>query len=94
MVSKLSRNSEQLREYDNIINDYLIESILEEVAPINKTDTVHYLPHRAVVKEERETRKTRTDFGKYQEGKLLNDMLDPGPSLLLHIFDILQRFRL
>ena len=97
MVSKLSRNSEQLREYDNIINDYLIDSILEEVAPINKTDAVHYLPHRAVVKEERETRKTRTvfdDSGKYQEGKLLNDMLDPGPCLLLHIFDILQRFRL
>ena len=58
MISKLRKNLEQLREYDNIINDYLKDGILEEVSPINKTDAVHYLPHRVVVKEERETTKT------------------------------------
>ena len=58
MVSKLRKNPDQSREYDNIIIDYLKEGILEEVSPINKTDAVHYLPHGAVVKEERETTKT------------------------------------
>ena len=55
MVSKLRKNPQQLRDYDNIINDYLKDVIVQEVTPINKTDAVHYLLHRAVVKEERET---------------------------------------
>ena len=97
LVSKLRKNPAHLREYDNIINDYLKDGILEEVSPINKTDAVHYLPHRAVVKEERETTKTRLVFdasAKYQDEKSLNDMLDPGPCLLPPVFDILVRFRL
>ena len=55
MVSKLRKNPQPLRDYDNIINDYLKDGILQEVTPINKTDAVHYLPRRVVVKEERET---------------------------------------
>ena len=97
MVSKLRKNPDQSREYDNIIIDYLKEGILEEVSPINKTDAVHYLPHGAVVKEERETTKTWLVFdasAKYQDEKSLNDMLDPGPCLLPPVFDILVRFRL
>ena len=35
---------------------------LEEVSPINKTDAAHSLSHRAVVKEERQTTKTRIVF--------------------------------
>ena len=97
MVSKLRKNPYHLREYDNVINDYLKDDILEEVSPINKTDAAHYLPHLAVVKEERETTKARIAFdgsAKYQDEKSLNDMLDPEPCLLRCIFDILVRFRL
>ena len=97
LVSKLRKNPDQLCEYDNIINDYFKDGILEEVSRINKTDAVHYLPHRAVVKEERETTKTRIVFNasaKYQDKKSLNDMLDPGPCLLPGIFDIFVIFRL
>ena len=49
LVSKLRKNPEQLRKYDNIVHDYLKDGILEEVLSINKTDAVHYLPHRAAV---------------------------------------------
>ena len=97
MVSKLRKNPDQLRKYDNIINNYLKDGILEEFSPNNKTDSVHYLPHRAVLKEERETTKAQIIFdasAKYQDKESLNDMLDPGPCLLLCIFDILVRFRL
>ena len=94
---KLRKDLEQLREYDKIINDYLKDGILEEVSPINKTDAVHYLPHQAEVKKDRETTKARIIFdasAKYLNEKSLNDMLDPGPCLLPRIFDILVRFRL
>ena len=97
LVSKLRKNLDQLCEYGNIINDCLKDGILEEVSPINKTDAVHYLPHRAVVKEERETTKTRIAFNasaKYQDEKSLNDVLDSGPCMLPRIFDILVRIRL
>ena len=70
MVSKLRKNPDQLRKYDNIINNYLKDSILEEFSPNNKTDSVHYLPHRAVLKEERETTKAQIIFdasAKYQD---------------------------
>ena len=33
LVSKLRKNPAHLREYDNIINDYLKDGILEEVSP-------------------------------------------------------------
>ena len=62
LVSKLRKNPEELRENDNIINDCLKDDILEEVSPINKTDAVHCLPHRAVAKKERETTKSRIAF--------------------------------
>ena len=97
LISKFRKNPEQLREHDNITNDYLRDGNVKELSLINKTDAVHSLPHRAVVKEERETTKTRIVFdasAKYQNGKSLNDTLDPGPCLLPNIFDILVRFRL
>ena len=84
LVSKLRKNLEELRENDNIINDCIKDDILEEVSPINKTDAVHCLPHRAVVKKERETTKTRIAFdasAKYQDKKSVNDMLYPAFSI-------------
>ena len=97
LISKFRKNPKQLPEHDNITNDCLRDGNVKELSLINKIDVVHSIPHRAVVKEERETTKTRIVFdasAKYQNGKSLNDMLDPGPCLLPNIFDILVRFRL
>ena len=84
MVSKLRKNPEQLREYDNIINDYLKDRILEEASPTRKTDAVHYLFHQPIVKEECEATNARVAChasAKYQDEKSSNDMFDPGPFL-------------
>ena len=84
LVSKLRKNPEQLREYDNIINDYLKDRIVEEVSPIRKTDAVHYLFHQPIVKGECEATNARVAFhasAKYQDEKSSNDMFDPGPFL-------------
>ena len=55
------------------------------------------MPHRAVLREDRETTKVRIVFdasAKYQNELSLNDILNRGPCLLPYIFDILIRFRL
>ena len=58
---------------------------------------MHYLPHEAVVHDELETKKVSVVFDasvKYKGFPSLNELLDPGPSLLPHHFDIFIRFRL
>ena len=61
---QLMKDSNLLSEYDRIINDYLSMGIIEKV-PLNQNiepGTIHYLPHRAIVKSERETTKIRVVF--------------------------------
>ena len=58
----------------------LKEGILEKVPIDFKTDNVHYLPHRAVVKEDRETTKVRNVFdvsAKYKNELSLNEVFGP-----------------
>ena len=58
--------------------------------------SAHYLPHRAVVKENRETTKVRIVFDGSAHSTnepSINDVLYSGPCLLPLIFDILIRFR-
>ena len=49
---QLTKDSNLLFEYDRIISDYLSMGIIEEV-PLNQNiepGTIHFLPHRAVIK--------------------------------------------
>ena len=59
--------------------------------------TTHYLPHRAVVHNERESTKVRVVFdASCKSGKdapSLNDTLEAGPSLTPLLQDVLLRFR-
>jgi len=86
-------------EYDEIIKQYEKDSIIEKV-PSNEmskeSGNVHYLPHRAVVREDRQTTKIRVVFDASCKvnGPSLNDCLYSGPNLLCKIFDIFFRFRL
>ena len=56
---------------------------------------VYYLPHRPILREDKETTKTRAVFDAScgSDGPSLNDCLYSGPNLLSEIFDILLRFR-
>ena len=54
------------------------------------------LPHHAVVREEAATVKARVVFdasAHMREGKSLNEVLNPGPSLLPDLIGLLLRFR-
>ena len=64
--------------------------------PLPNKDYVYYLPHRPVIGNDRETSKIRIVFdvsAKFKNEKSLNDVLVPGPCLLLLLFNILFRFR-
>jgi hypothetical protein len=54
-----------LNDYDKIFKDYEQNGIIEQV-PANevarKVDQVHYLPHRPVIREDKETTKIRAVF--------------------------------
>ena len=60
-----------------------------------KPGQVHYLPHRPVLREDKETTKIRAVFDAScaSDGPSLNNCLYSGPNLLSKIFDILLRFR-
>ncbi|EFP04261.1 hypothetical protein CRE_26633 [Caenorhabditis remanei] len=77
----------------------LVSGIIEMVTPEmdNTTDPVYYIPHRVVVKESSLMTKLRIVFdASSKKGRelSLNDCLDPGPSMLVDLYDILIRSRL
>ena len=58
---KLLKEPELIREYNQIIEEQLSKGIVEEVAAEkdNENEDVHYLPHHAVIRRDRETTKQR-----------------------------------
>ena len=96
-MSKLQKNTSLFTEYDEIIKNYIKEGIVETVLTHCAPDVVHYLPHRAVVGENKDTKKVRIVFhasSKVREEPSLNDCLYSGPCLLPAVCNILLRFRL
>ncbi|XP_055947158.1 uncharacterized protein LOC129980799 [Argiope bruennichi] len=80
--------------YENVFREWLEEGVIEEVAK-NDQASVHYLPHRAVIKEN-STTKIRPVFDASAKAKgfpSLNDCLEKGPNLIEQIPSILTRFR-
>ena len=94
---QLTKDWNLLFEYDKIVNDYLGMCIIEKV-PLNENvepGTIHCLPHRTVVKSERETTKVRVVFdasSKQSDKPSLNDLLHAGPCLFPKLYEILLRF--
>ena len=74
---------------------------LKPVELVNETDVkspgeVHYLPHKEVVRNDKDTTKLRVvyDASARNNGPSLNDCLYAGPPLTSLIFNILIRFRI
>ena len=94
---KLDCNRTLKEQYSKILQEYEEEGIIERVTEVCQPGTSHYLPHRAVIKENRETSKIRIVFdgsSKQRDEPALNDLLYSGPCLLPLLYDILLRFRL
>ena len=85
----------KLREsYDTIIKTYLDENIVKEVKDDETFENVYYLPHRAVIRNEKDTTKTSVVFDASAKQPSSNDTLYSGPCLLPLVEDILLRFRI
>lgn len=89
-------NSGHVEEYGAVFQDWLSKGIIE-IAPEVPRNGVHYLPHRAVIKESSASTKIRPvyDASAKKKGMLsLNDCLEKGPNLVAEIPSLLNKFRL
>ncbi|XP_075990161.1 uncharacterized protein LOC142985798 [Anticarsia gemmatalis] len=82
---KLGRNSQLKSEYTKVIDEYLQLNHMRKVNELEKGNkNAVYLPHHAVVREDRDTTKVRVVFDascKGTNGRSLNDNLMIGPTL-------------
>ena len=98
LLCRLKANPKVAKEYDNVIKDQLEKGIVEKVDLNEPTEVgkVSYLPHKMVIREDKDTTKLRVvfDASAKKEGPSLNECLNAGPALLPMLVDILMRFRL
>ena len=93
---RLRQRPSLLKEYDAIIQDQIKQGVVEVVTQPPPPDrTVHYLPHHAVVRQDKATTKVRIvyDASAKSNGPSLNDCLYTGPKFDQKIMDILLRVR-
>ena len=95
LLRRLKQTPEVFKEYHRIIRQQLESGIIEEVKEDVADDRLHYLPHHAVIKRDRETSKVRVvyDASARDNGLSLNDCLYKGPKFNQKIFNILLKFR-
>ena len=96
LLRRLKSKPEDLKHYDEVIQEQLGKSIIE---PVNIEEQqavgkVHYLPHREVIRLDKDTTKLRVvyDASAKRGGPSLNDCLYSGPPLTPMIFDVMARF--
>ena len=97
LLTRLHRNPALLQDYDRIIQEQIDKGIVEDAPAAGDNSTcLHYLPHHAVIRDNKETTKLRVvyDASAKPDGKpSLNDCLLAGPKFNQRILDILLRFR-
>eukprot|EP00112_Aurelia_sp_Birch-Aquarium-sp1_P002538 Seg128.14 transcript_id=Seg128.14/GoldUCD/mRNA.D3Y31 product="hypothetical protein" protein_id=Seg128.14/GoldUCD/D3Y31 len=97
-VKKLEQSPDIFEKYNDIISQQVSEGIIEHVSELEPAGKIHYLPHRAVIRENAETTKVRivydTSCKDRKSGVSLNECLHVGPSPTPLIFDVLLRFRM
>lgn len=98
---KLRKEPSLLAEYDAIIHEQLksgiVEKVPDECLTNQETSQNYYLPHMAVIREDRKTTKARVVYDgsakASKQEKSLNDCLQTGPNHLPHVFNMLANFR-
>ncbi|XP_048488764.1 uncharacterized protein LOC125491267 [Plutella xylostella] len=79
---RFEQNTKLKQDYTQVIEEYITLNHMEEVPEKEKNDSAVYLPHHAVVREDKETTKTRVVFNASCKGSnnaSLNDQLLVGP---------------
>lgn len=86
LTKRLKKNEEMLCRYDQAISEYMTLGVAEEVQESEEplTTLCYYMPHHAVIREDRATTKVRVVFdasSHTQQGMSLNNNLKAGPNL-------------
>ena len=93
LIQRLRQTPELLREDDSVIQTQVQQGIVELVdTSVRKTTgRLHYLPHHAVVRCDKDTTKVRVvyDASARAGGPSLNDCLHTRPKFNQRIFDLL-----
>ena len=96
LLRRLRQDPTLLSNYDAVIKEQIHRGMVEEVQTPQEQlhDHIHYLPHHAVVRQDKTTTKLRIvyDASAKTTGPSLNECLYTGPSFGQSIFDILVRF--
>ncbi|XP_011705550.1 PREDICTED: uncharacterized protein LOC105460749, partial [Wasmannia auropunctata] len=98
ILRRLDRDPKLKTHYTECVQEYLKSGHMSRVHrnAESTNEIAYYLPHHAVVKEERTTTKLRVVFDascKTTTGKSLNDILRIGPTIQSELFEIILRFR-
>ena len=97
LLRRLRQQPKLLEEYNRAIKEQVERGIVEVLEDPTAVDgeRVHYLPHHAVIRHDKETTKLRVvyDASAKTVGASLNESLHSGPKFNQHIFEILLRFR-
>ena len=97
LLRRLRQSPEILHQYNAVIQDQVSKGIVEAVAEPkeNNVRQIHYLPHHAVLRDDKATTKLRVfyDASAKTNGPALNDCLYTGPKFGQNIMDIMLRFR-
>ena len=96
-MRRLRHNPDLLQSYNKVIREQIEGGIVED-APMSVSNParLHYLPHHAVLRTDKETTKLRVVYdasAKTEGHPSLNDCLLTGPKFNQKILDILIRFR-
>lgn len=96
---KTLRSTNTLKDYEQVFNEWEEEGVIEKIIPeqnLSQLSNIHYLPHRAVVKESSTTKIRPVFDGSARIGNSasLNDCIEKGPNLIELIPAVLNRFRL
>ncbi|KAI3375601.1 hypothetical protein L3Q82_003921 [Scortum barcoo] len=99
---RLKTDTTLYKGYSDVIKDYLQQGICEDVPANtlqeeNPESVKYYMPHHAVLREDKITTKLRVvfDASSHEDGSpSLNDCLLTGPNLNPNLLDVLIKFRL
>ncbi|VDM41166.1 unnamed protein product [Toxocara canis] len=96
LVTKLRKNDQVFKAYNEVIERQLQQGIIEKAPNPADGPIIHYLPHQAVIKSSNDTTKIRIVYdasASTKKGCSLNDQLYRGPVLLPQLVGVLLRFR-
>ena len=78
-------NQKLKEQYNSILKDYEEDDIIEKVNEVCEPSTLHYLPHWAIIKENRDSSIWRIVFDeslKQKDQPVLKELLHSGPYVL------------